>query len=198
MCHANTRTHEHASQLTRRYDCEMQGSGWRSSAARPSRSTSSCRAQGSCTATRACAANTKCVSVLSCPLPPLPSTLGHFTFRLGSRSPLQRKCEWMTVPYRSASELSDNICGAAQRVCCCITTPLYQLAAWANVLPLSIMQRGISNIICGSRGLGTLERCDTRVLSWLYLYLSLTANAVGAGLFWARPAAVSCTAARPT
>jgi hypothetical protein len=28
------------------------------------------------------------------------------------------------------------------------------------------MQRGISNIICGSRGLGTLERCDTRVLSY--------------------------------
>lgn len=45
----------------------------------------------------------------------------------------ERKCEWMTVPYRSATELSDNICSAAHR-------------------------RGISNIVCGSRGLGTLER----------------------------------------
>jgi hypothetical protein len=27
---------------------------------------------------------------------------------------------------------------------------------------LSVTQRGISNIICGSRGLGTLERCDAR------------------------------------
>jgi len=28
----------------------------------------------------------------------------------------QRKCEWMAVPYRTPSELSENICNAAQRV----------------------------------------------------------------------------------
>jgi len=44
-----------------------------------------------------------------------------------------RKCEWMAVPYRTPSELSENICNAAQR-------------------------SGASNIVCGSRGLGTLER----------------------------------------